>query len=218
MIHLNHIALATRNLYEAAFRLRAETGFGFYDGGFNPVGLGNKIFPLGDASYIQMQGIVDPFGLEDPARPALKRFYDAAAEGERFMGVNLRVDTAQELEAVAARHGLKAQLNGPGGRIGADGATMKLWSIAGELPPGMPPVYYFEAFNRHPSGQPVEPAPGLVRPGGVAWVEVGGTAADMARWLGAEAAGALPFRYVDRPPRAYAIGVRTEAGDVVVRR
>jgi hypothetical protein len=47
-LHIDHVCSGTRNIYEGTQRLRDETGFGNYDGGWFPAsGLANRIVPLG---------------------------------------------------------------------------------------------------------------------------------------------------------------------------
>jgi hypothetical protein len=221
MVHLDHIVLATQDLYEASFRLRKETGFGFYDGGWTDAGVGSKIFPLGPATYIQLSSLVNPFALADAAKPAAKRFYDSVAGGDRFTSFNLRVDTMEELQQIAQQHNFKAPVvNTSGGRMRPDGqriVTSGVPSAADNPPAGMPMWYHFPEFSSHPSGQPVEPAPGLLKPLGVAWAEIGGTEADMTKWLGMPASN-LPFRFNGKALGIYAIGVKTDKGEVVIRR
>ena len=124
MIHIDHISIAARNLYESAFRLRAETSLGFYDGGWTDSGLANKIFPLGAGSYLQIEGIVDVAAVEDPSNPGIRRFYESVARGEHFRGLGLRVDSMKELEEVAARRGSKVYTNSATARIRPDGTRI----------------------------------------------------------------------------------------------
>ena len=69
----------------------------------------------------------------------------------------------------------------------------------------------------HPSGQPVVNAPGLVQPRGVAWLEMGGTKAQMQRWLG-QNPDDLKLKFNGKSPGLYAIGVTTDIGEVEIRR
>ncbi|HEY1913917.1 MAG TPA: hypothetical protein VGG73_23525, partial [Vicinamibacterales bacterium] len=68
-----------------------------------------------------------------------------------------------------------------------------------------------------PSGQPIVNAPGLVEPGGVAWLEMGGTKAKMQEWLG-QNPDDLRIKFNGKSAGLYAIGVSTDAGEVVIRR
>ena len=68
----------------------------------------------------------------------------------------------------------------------------------------------------HPSGQPVFNWPGCVEPQGIAWLEVGGTEKEMYDHLGVPLEPSLLL--VDKPQGLYAIGVKTNKGEVVIRR
>ncbi len=69
----------------------------------------------------------------------------------------------------------------------------------------------------HPSGQPVVNAPGLVQPAGVAWIEMGGTKTQMQTWLG-ENPDDFKMTFNGKSPGVYAIGIKTDSGDVEIRR
>lgn len=215
MIHLDHFALFGHNHYEAASRLRAETGFGFYDGGTLGVGNANKIFPLGGSNYIEVVGIVDPYKLHDPA-PQTQWLYNMMASGDHFGGLCLRVDTQQELEDLAQKRGWAISKSG---RMRTSGIFLPWMSTPtpSPWPKGLPNVYFWPEMNTHPSGQPIEPSPGLTRPLGVSWVEVGGSETDLAAWLGLPLTE-MPLRYSGKAPGLYAVAVKTGKGEVVIRR
>ncbi len=206
MFHLNSVGLSVDNIYQASMRLRGDTGLGFYDGGWNPPATANRIFPLGAGAYIQMTGPVGPDAAKTPA-------------GERFMGLALRADSEAELNAVAQRHGLSPVRNSPHGRIRPDGEPVSVAVLGPGTSPfrGQPSLYYFDEPWAHPSGQPVEPAADLRRPGGVLWAEIGGDAASLADWLG-QPADHLPLRFNGQAPGLYAIGVAVDGDEVVIRR
>lgn len=220
MIHIDHISLAARNLYEASDRLRAETGLGFYDGGWTESGLASKIFPLGGAAYLQVEGIVDVSAVDDPARPGVRRFYDAVAGGEHFRGLGLRVDSMEELEEIAKRRGSRVYMNPEAGRIRPDGSRIVVAqtpSIGESWSHGMPNWFFFPELATHPSGQRIVAVPDLVAPGGLAWIEVGGTEAEMTKWLGMSASN-LPLRFNGGMPGIHAISVKSEKGEIVLQR
>jgi hypothetical protein len=54
------------------------------------------------------------------------------------------------------------------------------------------------------------------QPDGIAWLEVGGEAA-VREWLGPALAD-MDVRFVDRPAGLYAVGIRTEGSEIVIRR
>jgi len=219
MVHINHVEISVHNLYEAAVRLRDETGFGFYDGGWSEAGTGSKITPLGEGAYLQIASLVDAFALKDARGAASQKFMERAAAGDRFGNLNLRVDSSAELERIGKIYGMTLNTNSKAGRIRPDGDRVGAIGLTGGkgLPAGMPSVYYFPDMSTHPSGHPVEPAYGLVKPLGIAWVEVGGDKADYGAWLGSDPSS-LPLRFNRKAPGVYALGVRTAGGEVVIRR
>ncbi len=106
------------------------------------------------------------------------------ASGDHFGGLCLRVDTQQELEDLAQKRGWAISKSGRMRTSGiflpwmSDSTTPRPW------PRGLPKVYFWTEMKTHPSGQTIEPTPGLTRPLGVSLVEVGGSEADMVAWLG----------------------------------
>jgi hypothetical protein len=219
VIHIDHVSIAARNLYEAAYRLREETGLGFYDGGWTESGLASKIFPLGGGAYLQVEGIVDVAAVDDPKRPGLRRFYDAVAAGEHFRGLGLRVDGMHELEDIAACHGSRVWMNPNSGRMRTDGTRIvaaQTPSIAESWGRGMPNWFFFPDITTHPSGQRVVSTPEAAAPDGLAWIELGGTEAEIKEWIGPLVD--LPLRFNGKTPGVHAIAVRTDLGEIVIRR
>jgi hypothetical protein len=217
-VHIDHFNLTTSNVFDASHRFRAETGLGFYDGG-SIAGIScNFIFPLGDTTYIEIGGIVNAYAVEDPKkRPAT---WNMISQEERFMGLCFRADSMEEMQAISKRLNVKITQS-PVMRVRPDGPPVYAPAVptAGEAwPKGLPNWYCFEdRLYLHPSGQPVIPAPGLVKPLGLAWVEVGGMEAEMTNWLG-EPASKYPFRFNGKTPGLYALGIKSDKGEIVVRR
>src|SRR5262245_31253073 len=100
-MHLDHLSLSSPNLYYGAHRLRLESTLSFYDGGHLLNGdVANRIFPLGDNTYLEIAGIVNAESVANPTnRPW---WYESVRTlGECFAGLCFRVDTREELEAIA---------------------------------------------------------------------------------------------------------------------
>ena len=223
---VSHIILSTRNVYESAFKLRSETGLGFYDGGFLDT-TATKIFPLGEGAYVQMTGSVDPFAALDPERaPAVKRAMENLKNGDRFTNLMLEPDSFEDMVEVANTRGEKVTDNRPGGNVPVGGRlqvngvrvhTASVTATKGPLPRGTPGLNYFFDKAGHPSGQPVEYYPGLVRPLGVAWVELGGTEPEISKAIGFSLAK-VPIRFNGMKPGLYAFAVKSDKGEIVVKR
>jgi hypothetical protein len=220
VIHIDHVSIAARNLYESAFRLRTETRLGFYDGGWTESGLANKIFPLGGGAYMQIEGIVDVAAVNDPSNPGIRRFYESLARGEHFRGLGLRVDSIKELEEIAMRRGSKVYINSATARVRPDGTRVVVAqtpSIGESWSKGMPNWFFFPEMNTHPSGQRVVAVPDLIAPAGVAWIEFGGTEREMTKWLGIPAAD-FPFRFNGGAPGIHSVAVKTDSREIVITR
>ena len=218
MIRLDHISINVQDHYEAAIRLRTETGFGFYDGGTLGATSANKIMPLGRGNYIEIVGTADPYKWEaNHEQHPDEWMYNLVKTGDHFGGLCLRVDSQQELEDLAKMRGWTAPH--AGGRMRPSGVFLPWMSTPSPSPwqKGLPNVYFWPDMTMHPSGQPVEPSPGQVQPLGVTWLEVGGTEADMKDWLRVPL-DAIPFRYNGKGHGLYAVAVKTDNGEVVIRR
>ena len=222
MIHIDHIAITSVDLYEASDRLRRESGLGFYDGGWFPSGgSANKIFPIGSQNYIEVGSTTNPTKRKGSS-PMASYMDKALANGEdAFTGLCLGVDSMEELEELAKRH--KSIIPDPhiGTRVRSSGMQFLAYQTptAPECwPKGLPNWYFFTDMTLHPSGQPVEPYPGLHRPTGLSWIEMGGTEQEMSDWLGVPAS-TLPMKFNGKTKGIYAVGVSTEDGvEVVIRR
>lgn len=223
MAVLDHIHMGSANVYTSAHAMTQEMKIGHYDGGFmSNITIGHKAFPLGGGVYIEVESVIDPFAVPPEKEPW---FVKKAIEfkTEVFSGLCLRVDTMEELADIARRLGGVVNLK-PAQRIRPDGPGVMSFSAPGgpNIPnpwqSGYPNWYCFQ--NRmycHPSGQPPINTPGLLNPMGVAWLEIGGTEEAMAKWLG-QSPSDFGMRFNGKAPGLYAIGVKTDAGEVVLRR
>ena len=222
---LDHIHIGCANVYTTAFDLTKATKIGHYDGGFSGnVTVGHKSMPLGGSGvYIEIESIVDPFATADVTKRPWWYKRAVAVKSPIFSGVCLRVNTMDELSEIAKRHGgsirPKATISTP-----PEGPPAKFWdapyasAMADPWETGKPTWCCWEdRLYMHPSGQPVINAPGLVEPMGVAWMEMGGTKARMQEWLGQDPDD-LHMTFNGKSLGLYAIGVSTDAGEVVIRR
>jgi Glyoxalase-like domain len=217
MIEIDHICLGVQNVYEGAHRLRDETGLGNYDGGWFPMsGLANRIVPLGDHTYIEVEAVVDAHKIADPSSTACW-FHDQVKDGDVYIGWCARTDSMAELEAVAKRLNVEVittmlKRTPDGAQIGAPRApaAVTAWKA------GVPNFFFFPDMTRHGSQKPVT-GPGRTIPRGLAWMEVGGSAEEMSDWLG-QRADTLALRFNGDVPGLYAVAVKTDTGEIVIRR
>lgn len=227
MISFDHVCLAAQNVYEATFRLSRVTGIGNYDGGWFPLfGLGHKVVSLADDIYIEVEGIVDHMVLKS-GHPHAKFFEEQTLTGDRFVAWCLRTDSMEELERFAAHHGTvvdtntlspesaRQMMNGRRGTGVQAPRAMSAWPI------GKPNLYYKADLSGHAASLPPEPGTGTVRGQGLEWIEVGETESELTQWLGGLIhPSKFPFevRYNGRTSGLYALGVKTDAGSVTIRR
>jgi hypothetical protein len=222
---LDHIHMGCANVHTTAFDLTKATKLGHYDGGFSGnVTIGHKAVPLGgNGAYLEIESIVDPFATDDVTKRPWWYRRAVAVKSPIFSGVSLRVDTMDELSEIAKRHAgavrPKATIRTP-----PEGPPAKFWDgpygsgMADPWESGKPTWCCWEdRLYMHPSGQPVINAPGLVDPMGVAWMEMGGNKAQMQQWLG-QNPDDLHMKFNGKSAGLYAIGVTTDAGEVVIRR
>jgi hypothetical protein len=222
---LDHIHLGCANVYTTAFDLTKTTKLGHYDGGFTGnVTIGHKAVPLGGTGvYLEIESIVDPFATADAARRPWWYTRAVAVQSPIFSGVCLRVSTMEELGEMAKRHGGAVRAK-PTIRTRPDGPEARFWdapyaaAMADPWQTGKPTWCCWEnRLYAHPGGQPVINTPGLVVPMGVAWLEMGGSKARMAEWLG-QNPDDLHMTFNGKSAGLYAIGVSTDTGEVVIRR
>ena len=219
-MHLDHFSISSPNLYYGAHRLRLESTLSFYDGGHFANGdHANRVFPLGANTYLELNGIVNAESVADPKnRPWW--YGHVQTKGECFTGFGFRVDTLEELEAIAKRKNYTIA-KAPITRVWPNGYVLRARSapsVQTTWPKGLPNWYWFEDLAMHPSGQPPMSWPNITRPDGVAWIEVGGTEKTMSDWIGVPG-GTFPFRFNGKLPGLYAIGVKTmKGGEIVIRR
>ena len=219
-MHIDHLSISSPNLFYGAHRLRLETTLSFYDGGhFQNGDHANRIFPLGANTYLELNGIVNAQSVAD-AKNRPWWYEKVQAVGECFTGFGLRVDTLDELQAIAKKKNYTIG-QAPISRVWPNGYVLRARSAPSTRTTwtkGLPNWYWFEDFPMHPSGQPPTTAPKITRPDGIAWIEVGGTEKQMSDWLEVPA-GTFPFRFNGKLPGLYAVGVKTmKGGEIVIRR
>jgi hypothetical protein len=237
MPRIDHVAIATRNIYEGSARLRDETGLDTYDSGWFPgMGIGQRNVPLGGNSYIEFMSVID-------RDQAMQHFYgkwyqavlDDAGREDRFMGWVIAVDSMDELRAIAGEMGMPIATTSGVAIPGVTVAGEDAWDRRrpnGETngpnhavpddrhhgwPRGLPNFMVWDEGSQHPDTVPeASLARHRVQPRGIQWVEVGDPALTR-EWLG-PIGDRLDVRYVDGPAGLYAIGIKTDDGEIVVRR
>jgi glyoxalase-like protein len=186
LVRIDHVIYGTANLDRAAARVQAELGLSAIAGGrHDGVGTHNRIVPLEDGSFLELLAVADPDEASGSALgAALQR---AIARGEGLLGWAVAVE---DLEPVAARLGT------PVVTVGRQGMTARLTAVHEALAEPYLPFFIERARGLRPAA--------VSATGVIEWIEVGGDAGRLERWL---RAGTLPVRVVDGGPGVRAIGV-----------
>lgn len=203
-MRIDHVLIASRDMDATAAHLLDEHGLASVEGGRHPGwGTGNRIIPVGD-QYLEIIGIVDE--AEARVSPLGQHVLAMTSDGEAFLGWCIRPD---DFDATVSRLGLEAA---PGSRTRPDSAEIR-WRLAG-LPeamvdPWLPFFISWDDMGTHPSKMPVSHR---IEPKDFAWIEVGGDAARLNRWLGD---ANLPIR-PGLEARVTAIAIDTSSDLVVI--
>ena len=181
---IDHVILATADIYATSARLERDHGLVSLPGGRHAGhGTGNRIVPLGEA-YIEIMGIVDEE--EAAASPMGAWLRGQTAAGDRVAALCLRTD-ARGLDATAERLGLRPL---PMSRDAPGGVTLT-WRLAG-LAEAMadPSRTFFIDWQVPPDLHPARgDAHHRVRPTGFAWAELAGEEDAIRTWLGEDVSG-----------------------------
>jgi hypothetical protein len=60
LLKIDHVLMACKNLYVTADEFRDQTGLNFYEGGyFKGFGIAQKLVPLGNQQYLEIESVVD---------------------------------------------------------------------------------------------------------------------------------------------------------------
>jgi hypothetical protein len=225
VITLDHIAVWSDNLYRTTVELSRETGIGSSDGGYFPgLGLGQKIISLGNYVYIEVESIVDHRMITDRAPMALE-LERQTASGDCFAGLCLRTDSLDEIHEFAKAHGIAPMEGISGGKVAMVPAADKpsiphapdfwnSWRL------GKPNIYYVPDLGRHSSLAPVQVGTGDHKGGGVTSIELGGSEADLQKWLGDVASTkelGTEITYNGGPDGLYAVTFDSSAGPQTIR-
>lgn len=200
----DHVILAVQDLDVAARRLREDVGLASVIGGRHlGHGTGNRIVPLG-SGYIELMGIVD---VREAAASPLGQFVaDLVARGDRLMALCLGTRHLDELAVRLERAVL------PMSRTRPDGVEVS-WRLVGledAIGPGRLPFFieWQGPADHHPERTAICHE---VPASGIAWVELGGDATAIGKWLGSHD---LEIRVVAGEPGLRAVGIFSGAGEI----
>ena len=227
-LRIDHISLASSNIFRSADDLCKETGLGYWTGQWRHEEAVHVV-PLGPpGSFIAIGGFVDMHALK--TMDAHKQWLlDITKTGEHFNGLCLGVDSVAELEVFAKRFRSTvnpARESNPANQFQrANGYSVPVASTPSDHKPlvwmkGLPSVAYYPDPIHQSAGLPVHPSEGMVRPTGIKWVEYGGTEAQMAQWLGIPNPGeVLQMKFNGKSLGVWAVCIGAEGKpDIIVRR
>jgi hypothetical protein len=208
----DHVLLVCRNLYLTADQLRAESGLDNYEGGyFDGLGLAQRIVPLGNRQFLEIESIIDADAAARSPRSVIPYILEATRDQPTFLSTYVLTD---DVESEAARLGLPLHHVT---RTRPDGIAM-----SGILSPGVDhakdtglPIWFPPySEDRHPADREVDHH---VAPEGIAWVELGGGETAIRNYLGTAANG-LPIRYAGGGAGINAVAIAmADRSEVVLR-
>jgi hypothetical protein len=225
MMHINHVALAVPDLFGGCTAFTKETGLATFEAGWYPSwGAGLRMAPLGNSTFLEVAGLVDPRAHE--RSPIAKQVLEATNYGAFLIGFCIRVDTVAELEAIAERldseifdSGVARMPDGSYDRAplmhvngGEADTLLRSPDTAWCWQQGLP-NFFFMGQEEHYGDRA---APHKAKPEGIAWLEVGGEEARMREWLGPDGDD-LPLRFNGKEPGLHAVGIASADGEIVVR-
>jgi hypothetical protein len=203
-VRLDHVIYAVADLQGAVRRFAEEYALESVGGGEH-LGFGtrNSIVPVGHGQFIELMAIAE----EGSQHPLVRSLSAWLRDGDCLVAVCLRPD---DLDEVAERLSIPitpAERHDPGGEV----LRWRLAGVQAALGPERLPFFIDwdgaeqQLDSRHAQAASTD---------GIAWVEYGGDAGRLSRWIGEHD---LPLRIVEGPPGPHAIGLRRGPETVVIR-
>jgi hypothetical protein len=213
MLKIDHVLLACQNVFLTADLLREETGLASVEGGYlKGLGLAQRIVPLGNRQFIEIESVVDAGEAAKSDRPISRHIMEITREQPKFLSSYLISD---QVDAEIGRLGLEkklAQITTPAGEV------VKTWvapRVDDAIQNGDVPIWCELDDDRlHPGDLPVKHA---VNPTGFSWFEFGGSETHLREWIGAEV-DSLPLRFVGGSPGLRALAIGLDDGSEIVLR
>lgn len=213
MLKIDHVLLACQNVFITAEQLRQETGLGSTEGGYlRGLGLAQRIVPVGNHQFIEIESVVDRDEAENSERPISRHIMEITREKPKLLSSYL---ISGNLDEEISRLGLEKRL---AQITAASGEVVKTWvapRVDDAIKNGDVPIWCeLDDERLHPANLPVKHD---VTPTGFSWFEFGGSESHFRNWVGAEI-DSLPLRFVGGPPGLNALGIGlADGGEIVVR-
>lgn len=208
---IDHVCLATRNIYVTASRLRQRLGLETYDGGWFPhMGVGMRVVPIPQSiQYIEIESVIDT---ETAMLTDWARWFHSVSREEALVGWTIRCDDMEALGRVGDRLGFPVK-RADRVRELPDGSWVSVHSVAPTplvWPKGLPNFVTW-GDGIHPGQRETVVRPND-EPARIVWVEYADPRGELREWLGPDL-GALPIRFVDRDDQGItAVGISYASG------
>lgn len=194
----DHVLIAVRSIEQATATFRSQFGLNVLPGGSPFPGVVNAIIPLAPPAYLELVSPIDPSESDEAADIAA-----AIATGDRLYTWAIEPDS---FEAEAERLGEDSH--------GTPGSG---WRTLGGVRPDRP---FFIEYSRYRTDRTdgwqkrYDGANHPSRPGGLAWLELGGDEAALRNWIGEVD---IPLRFVGGAARLAGLGIAAPDGEIVIR-
>lgn len=213
MIEFDHVLLGCRNLYVAADQLREEAGLECYEGGyFKGIGLAQKLVPLGNFQYLEIESIIDVQEASDSERTIGRHILEATRDAPRFISTYLRTD---DFQGHVERLGLEPWVPRKTSPTGEERKVALVAPRVDETIESFLPIWFqMEDMSKHSANRSVNHRSA---PNGIAWVELGGDETRIREWVGPEV-DTLPLRFAGGNPGINAVAIAMVDGrEIVIR-
>jgi hypothetical protein len=214
MIEIDHVLLGCRNLYLTAEKLRDEAGLECYEGGyFKGIGLAQKIVPLGNFQYLEIESIIDVEEANASERVIGRHILEVTGQKPTFISSYLRTD---DFDGHVRRLGLETWDPRKTSPTGEERKAVALVAprVDETIGNALPIWFQMNDMTRHSANRSVNHRRA---PNGIAWLELGGDVDRIREWIGPEV-DSLPLRLTGGEPGINAVAVRMADGTEVVIR
>jgi hypothetical protein len=212
LLKIDHVLLACRNLYVTADEFRDQTGLNFYEGGyFKGFGIAQKLVPLGNQQYLEIESVVDPQEAEECQWDIARSMMSMTRRVPRLFSMYILTDHFEEQVARNGSEPFHVVRTKPDGSL-LEGYIAPATEIAykDELP-----IFQSRGgMSDHPADTPVDHR---VEPNGIAWMELGGPEERIRSWIGDEF-NTLPLRFAGDEPGIRALAIKLKHGGEFVLR
>jgi hypothetical protein len=211
MMKIDHLLLACRNTYLTSAQLRDECGLDSFEGGYLAgLGLAQRIVPLGNSQFIEIESVVDVHEAEQAERPISRHIMTVTREAPKFLSSYVLTD---DFDGHAQRTGVTIRYPSilqPNGVT----STCRVAPRVDEALGKDLPIWFDADVSNHPGDRQADHR---VQPDGIAWMELGGDPEENQAHIGPDG-DELPLRLVGGEPGVRAVAVKLrDGGEIVIR-